>query len=156
MTMAASVKEFLHQRGIHYDIIAHTHTSDSMRTAGAAHVPGDLLAKCVMLEDDKGYLMAVVPSTHRVDLGVLRQQLDRRLGLANEAELGDIFKDCERGAVPPLGTAYGIEVMVDDSLAHCKDIYFEAGDHTDLVHVSGEDFLRLLDGARRGQFSHHV
>ncbi len=156
MTMPASVKEYLRQQGVHYDLITHMHTGDSMRTAGAAHVPGDLLAKSVMLEDETGYVMAVVPSTHRLDLGVLRQQLDRRLGLATEAELGDLFRDCERGAVPPLGAAYGIEMVVDESLARCRDVYFEAGDHVDLVHVSGEDFLRLMEGARRGQFSHHV
>lgn len=156
MTMATSVKNHLEKRGVRYDIITHPRTLDSMHTADAAHVPGDQLAKSVMLEDDKGYLMVVVPCTHRVDLGVLHKQLDRRLGLATESELTDLFKDCERGAVPPVGSAYGIDMVLDESLVHCADVYFEAGDHTDLVHVSGKDFMRLMDSARRGQISHHV
>jgi Ala-tRNA(Pro) deacylase len=36
------------------------------------------------------------------------------------------------------------------------DIYFEAGDHVALVHVTGKDFLRLMANAPRGEISHHV
>jgi Ala-tRNA(Pro) deacylase len=36
------------------------------------------------------------------------------------------------------------------------DIYFEAGDHVALVHVTGKDFLRLMANAPRGDISHHV
>jgi Ala-tRNA(Pro) deacylase len=36
------------------------------------------------------------------------------------------------------------------------DIYFEAGDHVALVRVTGNDFLRLMAGAPRGEISHHV
>lgn len=68
------------------------------------------------LEDDKGYLMAVLPATHKVDLGVVRHQLKRELGLATESELADLFKDCEPGAIPPLGKAYGISKTQDTGL----------------------------------------
>jgi Ala-tRNA(Pro) deacylase len=37
-----------------------------------------------------------------------------------------------------------------------QDVYFEAGDHEALVHVTGEDFLRLMADAPRGEISHHV
>ena len=156
MPIAISVQNFLHDYRISYDVVPHRHTRDSMHSASAAHVPGDQLAKGVLLEDENGYLMAVVPSTHKVDLGALSTQLNRRLGLATEGELSDLFKDCARGAIPPLGPAYGIEAIVDNSLANCNDIFFEAGDHTELVRVRGEDFMHLLIGSRYGYFSHHV
>ena len=59
-----------------------------------------------MLEDDKGFLMAVVPASHKVDLAAVRRQLNRELGLATHRELVELFKDCEPGALPPLGLAY--------------------------------------------------
>jgi len=37
-----------------------------------------------MLEDDKGYLMAVIPASHKVDLGAVHRQLNRALGLATD------------------------------------------------------------------------
>lgn len=37
-----------------------------------------------------------------------------------------------------------------------SDIYFEAGDHQALVHVSGSEFLKLMANTLRGQISHHA
>lgn len=156
MSIAASLRDYLACEGVPYDTIAHEHTRDSTHSAQAAHIPGDRLAKCVMLEDDKGYLMAVVPATHRVDLGALRRELNRNLGLATDRELVELFRDCELGALPPLGRAYGIDMILDESLVDSPDIYFEAGDHRALVHMSGSDFLRLMANVPRGQISHHV
>jgi Ala-tRNA(Pro) deacylase len=156
MTIATSVQDCLAREGVHYDMIAHERTRDSNHTAQAAHIPGDRLAKCVMLEDDKGYLMAVIPASHKVDLGALHRQLNRALGLATDRELAELFKDCEPGALPPVGLAYGIETILDQSLVDAPDVYFEAGDHQALVHVSGGEFLKLMANASRGQISHHA
>lgn len=156
MSIAASVQEFLDREGVSYGTIAHERTGDSTHSAQAAHIPGDRLAKCVILEDEKGYLMAVVPSTHKVDLGALHRELHRNLGLATDRELIELFKDCEPGALPPLGRAYGIDTILDESLIDSPEIYFEAGDHRALVHLSGRDFLRLMANVPRGQISHHV
>ena len=100
-------------------------------------------------------VMAVLPATHMVDLGAVRQQLGRDVGLATESELAGLFMDCEPGAIPPLGQAYGVEAIIDESLARAEDIYFEAGDHCALVHVSGKDFLKLMGNAPFGQISRH-
>jgi Ala-tRNA(Pro) deacylase len=156
MTIAASVQHYLDQEGVEYDTIAHSRTRDSSHTAQAAHVPGDRLAKCVMLGDDNGYLMAVIPASHRLDLRAIRLELNRELGLATEREILELFKDCDPGAVPPLGYAYGIDMILDQSLADTPDAYFEAGDHESLIHVSGRDFLKLMADSPRRSVSHHV
>jgi Ala-tRNA(Pro) deacylase len=156
MTIAASVQNYLSREGVQYEMITHEHTRDSHHSAQAAHIPGHQLAKCVMLEDSHGYLMAVLPATHKVDLGAVHRQLNRKLGLATDRELTELFKDCAPGALPPLGQAYGIETILDESLIGTPDIYFEAGDHVALVHLAGKDFLRLMANAPRGEISHHV
>lgn len=156
MTIALKLLEYLEWKGVEYDFVQHSQSSTSMETAERAHVPGSKLAKGVILEDDKGYVMAVVPASHHVELGRVHQQLDRRLGLATEFELNDLFDDCTTGAVPPVGAAYGFETIVDDELKNCTDIYFEAGDHTELVHVSGKGFHQLMGEATYGHFSQPV
>lgn len=155
MTIAASVESYLAQARVPYDVVAHRHTSNSTYSAQAAHVPGDRLAKCVMLEDHQGYLMAVLPATHMVDLGAVRQQLGRPMGLATESELAGLFMDCEPGAIPPLARVYGMEAIVDESLLRVDDIYFEGGDHCALIHVSRDDFLKLMGDVPRGRISRH-
>lgn len=147
MSIAASVDDYLSRSGVRYDLVAHTRTTNSSQSAQAAHVPGSQLAKCVMLHDDSGYLMAILPATRRVDLDAIDEQLGRRLMLAREDELPAMFRDCEPGAIPPLGKLYGIDVVLDDDLLQAEDVYFEAGDHRALVHVTGEDFLQLMGDA---------
>ena len=153
MAIASKVQEYLSRRGMQYDVLTHPHSHTSLETAHLAHVPGHALAKSVVLEDDFGYLMAVLPADQHVQLGKLSKELSCRLRLATEGELKRMFDDCEPGAIPSLGAAYGLRMIVDDSLADEAEIYFEAGDHEQLIQMSGSDFMALMEGAGRANFS---
>lgn len=155
MAIAATVSNYLVAQGVEYDVLTHPHSATSGESAQAAHVPGSRLAKSVILEDEQGYLMVVLPSSRQVNLQELHRQLNRNLVLATENELGGLFSDCEIGALPPIGTAYGVETVVDDAIAEQPDIFFEAGDHEQLIHVSAETFQSLLgEHVQQGCFSH--
>ena len=156
MTMADTVKKRLAEQGIDYEVVTHSETGASMETAAAAHVSGEKMAKAVVLKDAEGYLVAVMPATYRLGTGELYDLLGRHLEMAGEDELPGLFGDCDLGAVPPVADAYGIETVCDEGLAKLDDVYFEGGDHTSLVRVSGEDFMKLMGDARRGVFSHHA
>jgi Ala-tRNA(Pro) deacylase len=154
MTISSRLKNYLDQGGVKYDVVAHPRTSTSSQSAHAAHIPGIRMAKSVVVHHEMGYVLAVVPSTHRVELGTLQSVLDRRLGLATEGEIEKLFEDCDAGAIPPIGAAFGLPVVLDDSIAEAPDVYFEGGDHTSLVHVSGDAFRALTKDAQRERFSH--
>jgi len=48
-----------------------------------------------------------------------------------------------------------METVVDNTIAEQPDIYFEAGDHEQLIHVSAEVFQYLMgDSVQHGHFSH--
>jgi Ala-tRNA(Pro) deacylase len=70
--------------------------------------------------------------------------LGRSLELASEKEFRNLFVDCEPGAVPALGEAYGVQVIWDDELAYTADIYIEAGDHEHLIWLERRDFRKLM------------
>jgi Ala-tRNA(Pro) deacylase len=156
MTIAARVSGYLAEQDVDYEIIDHPHSATSMETAQLAHVPGDCIAKSVVLGDDRGYLLAVLPASCRVDLGELHRQTNRNLGLVTEYELDALFDDCEPGAVPPFGNVYDIDTIVDENLVEQSDIYFEAGDHERLIHVSAETFDSLLGDAQHSEFTRHL
>jgi Ala-tRNA(Pro) deacylase len=153
MTIAPKLKTYIDGAGVSYDTVAHHRTATTRQSAEAAHVPGSRMAKSVLVHHELGYALAVVPSTHRIELTALQDLMDRRLGLASEDEAVSLFADCDVGAIPPIGAAYDIPVILDDSIGEDADIYFEGGDHKTLVHVSGRDFGRLTKGARRAHFS---
>ena len=154
MAIAITLKEYLADAGVSYELLKHSPTGDSRQTAEVAHIPGDLLVKAVLLEDDDGrYLLAIIPSDQHVDLAKLQQQYKIHLDLATEQEIVDVFDDCDVGAIPPVGEAYGIDVMMDNRLESCPDVYFEGGDHIHLVHLSGNDFKQLMKRAIHTDFA---
>ena len=156
MPIAGTLKQYLADQGVAYDVQTHSRTPSSSRSAQAAHVSGERVAKAVVLHDEGGYVLAVIPATHRLELDTVQRVLDRRLNLAMEREIGEIFTDCELGAVPAVGAAYGLDVILDESLAGQPEVLFEGGDHSTLVGVGGKEFEKLKGDARRGRFSHHV
>jgi Ala-tRNA(Pro) deacylase len=156
MGMSITLREYLDNQGVEYDLVRHPRTVTSMETAAAAHIAGDKLAKSVMVQDEHGYMTVVIPSTHHVQFGELRAEFGHSFGLATEEEIDELFDDCELGAVPALGQAYGLMVLVDETLLEQDEVYFEAGDHTELVHLSGRDFEALMAHAGHGHFSRHV
>ncbi|HEY5601473.1 MAG TPA: YbaK/EbsC family protein [Gammaproteobacteria bacterium] len=144
MSISTILQKFLAQQGIGYDIVPHRHSDTSMNAATLAHISAAMVAKSVILEDENGYLMAVLPANHHIKIGMLNRFLGRKMGLATEPELKSLFSDCEPGAIPPVGQAFGIDTIVDESLDHCQDIYMEAGDHEEFIHLNGASFRRLM------------
>ena len=155
MAIANTVRECLSREGVDYTIVSHPHTASSSETAEAAHVSGEQIAKGVVVKDERGYVLALLPTSHTLALGKLGSQLDRSFELVRDDELGRLVPDCELGAVPALGPAYGLETVVSESLMEQPDIYFEAGDHEELVHIDTMQFKSLLYGARFETFSSH-
>lgn len=154
MAIAKTVLNCLQQSRIPYAVLAHPRTQSSREILSAAHVPAERLAKAVVLTDGGHYLMVVLPGDRHVHVETLSRKLGRGLVIADEQRIASVFKDCEVGAIPPIGPAYGIDTILDDSLVGQPEIYFEAGDHEELIKVDGERFLSLLKAARHGQFSH--
>lgn len=156
MAIAHKVQDYLMWGGVNFDVVTHPHSLTSMETARLARVPADCVAKSVILEDDDGFIMAVLPSTRHVRLGELSKEMKRKLRLATEDELPGLFADCERGAVPAVGPAYGMRTVIDDSLAEQSDIYFEAGDHQHLIHMSRTEFMDLMRDAGLAHFAYRM
>jgi Ala-tRNA(Pro) deacylase len=148
MTIAKTVVSSLERHGIPYDVISHPHSLRSGDTAKAAAVAPAEIAKPVILADDQGYVMAVVPGDDHVDVDRLSHLLGRRLRLVNEGTLAHLFTDCELGAIPPLGPAYGLATVVADHVLDAAHVCFVAGDHDELVRVDQASFRLLIEGAR--------
>jgi Ala-tRNA(Pro) deacylase len=153
MTIAPTLQRYLANHDIAYDLVPHQPTMSSLHTAEACHVAGDCLAKGVVLRDSDGYWLAVLPASRQVQLANLRTDLGEDVDLASEQEIAHVFRDCDRGAIPPVGACYGLDVIVDDSIGRQPEIYFEGGDHATLVHMSQAEFARLNPTARHGSFA---
>ena len=154
MSMSTTLERYLGDRQIAYDLIPHKRTDTAFNAAKTAHIPAKQMVKGVLLQDDRGYLMAAMPANRRLALNDINRMTHRHLQLVSEEELARILSGCEAGAVPALGEAYGIETVWDEQLAFQSDFYIEAGDHRELVHLSHASFRELMPDAHRAEITH--
>ncbi|MBI4273156.1 MAG: YbaK/EbsC family protein [Rhizobiales bacterium] len=154
MSIAPTLQKYLDQN-VTYEIVAHEPTMSSMRTAQVCHIPGERLAKGIVLRGKDGYFLAVLPATNHIRLPDLRSQLGENVALAAEGEIDQLFRDCAHGAIPAIGECYGLDTIVDDDLNDKSDVYIEAGDHATLIHLDRAQFKKLTTDARHGHFSVH-
>jgi Ala-tRNA(Pro) deacylase len=155
MSIPYRVQDFIAEHDIPWDPVVHKKSNGSMEAAHLAHVKPDEIAKAVVLRTDQDYLLAVVPADRRVDLSAVERELGRHVTLASESTLDGLMPDCARGAVPVVGQAFGMPTLWDPALADANDVYFEAGDHRTLVHMSGASFGELMRTAHPLQFTRH-
>ncbi len=155
MAISSTVKRYMEDRHVPYELVYHPRTYTAHDAAAHAHIPEAQLAKGVVLKDAQGYLEAVLPADEDVALGVLATRLGRSLDLASEGEVEHLFGDCALGAVPALGHAFGVETVVDERLGASPHVYFEAGDHEHLVHLHGASFRDLTGDLVQGRFGRH-
>ncbi len=116
MSIANRLQKYIADRQLPWDCVSHEPSGSCMEAAHRAHVPPDRVAKAVVLEGRGGYLMAVLPANHHLDVEDLGEALSDDFALVSEARLGGLFADCRPGAVPPVGAAYGIRTIWDEGL----------------------------------------
>jgi|MDSY01.1.fsa_nt_gb Ala-tRNA(Pro) deacylase len=154
MGIAITVENYLNTKQVDFDLLCHDYSEGSFSTVRAAHIDSLTLAKGVVFRDeDMHYTMCVLPAQNKVRRLTLNGIFDRHLMLADEDELDDLFNDCQHGAIPALGQAYGMSVIWDDELLEAKDIYLEAGDHKHLIHIGNSEFSKLMNNKMHEHFS---
>ena len=102
MGIALTLQEYLDDHHIAYDVMLHKRTHCSQDTARASHVPGERLAKAVVLTREGGFVVAVVPACSAGAPRVIERMLHCPVSMASEDEIGELFPDCDMGAVPPV------------------------------------------------------
>lgn len=139
-----NVREFLEQRRVEFGATPHRTTFSAQHLANCLGVPGDYVAKTVVLHVDGRPVLAVLQATHDIDFERARKALAAQsIELAPESELGDLFPDCEFGAVPPFGSEYGLPTIVDEALTHDDYIIFDGNRHTEAISMSYSDFAAI-------------
>jgi len=139
------LKGFLDENGIKYVSVQHSAAYTAQEVAALAHIPGELMAKTVMVKIDGRMAMAVVPASHQVDFERLRDVAGAgKVELASEEEFEGFFPTCDVGAMPPFGNLYGIPVYCAESLSEDLEIAFNAGSHSELIRLDYADYEQLV------------
>ena len=140
--------DFLEENHIDYLHTTHDTAYRARDVACAEHMLPCNFAKAVIFHANDGFGMAVLPADSKLDLKELRAALNApHARLASERELERLFPDCELGAMPPVGSLFGLPVYVDSGMAAEVTIAFNAGTHHDVVHMRFQDYEALVKPA---------
>jgi Ala-tRNA(Pro) deacylase len=150
------VLDLLKSKGIEYEVTEHKPTFSAQRMAAVEHEPGRYVAKPVLVKADGKIFMCVLDANHKIDLKSLREQLGaKKVELAGETEIGNLFGDCELGAEPPFGNLYDLPTIMDAELGNDDHIVFQAGSHDKAIRISLADYCELVQ-PKILEFSYHI
>jgi Ala-tRNA(Pro) deacylase len=140
------IPTFLKEQHCTFGILPHPTTYTAQEMAHELHVPGREVAKTVLLRagDDDEFVVAVVPAHKVVDLRRMSHLLGgSNVSLARESEIEQHCPDCERGALPPFGSRYGMKTIVDEGLADDEAIVFEGNTHNEAIQMRFDEYRRV-------------
>lgn len=145
MSIPRRLEVLLKEHHIDFKALIHPEAYTAQEVAASMHVKGRELAKAVIVKTDGRFVMTVLPAHSLVDFQKLKEFLgEKDVRLASEDEFRALFPDCETGAEPPFGNLYNVDTVVDESLTHDKEIYFNAGTHYEAVEMRFRDYNELV------------
>jgi Ala-tRNA(Pro) deacylase len=140
------VAKFLADKHVAFQICKHSTAFTTAGLAESMHMDCGKLAKTVLLRVNGGfkYLLAVLPGTYVVDLEKLSHALGgTHVELATKAEVAERCPDCDPGVLPPFGTQYNLETLVDPAVEATEEFVFEGNRRDEAVRMRYRDFYDL-------------
>jgi len=115
----------------------------SQKLAKSLHIPGRQVMKSILLKGPQGFFLAVLPASQVIDLPRLGRHFNGSVRLATAQELGDLFSDCEFGAMMPFGQLYGLPTILEATIPLETTIIFEAQRHAVAIRMLCRDYVKL-------------
>lgn len=128
---------WLADHDVEYEVHEHAPAFTALGVAKAENVDPHTFAKVVAIRTPDGRsAFLIIDTTDRLDLrkAALSLRVDA-VRLLTEGELAALAPTCEVGAVPAIGSLYGVPMVADYAVRDDRDISFNAGSHSCSVRV---------------------
>ncbi|MFA5413304.1 MAG: YbaK/EbsC family protein [Patescibacteria group bacterium] len=146
MAIPKKLLSYLDKAKIKYKIVRHktVYTAyDVAQTLGAKL--GDI-AKTLVIKADKVYLLAVLPASHKLDLGKLKKLVKaKKIEIPKEGIMKKVFK-IKPGALSPFGQIYKVPVYIDKGILKAKQVIAGAGTFEESVVMTAKNFIKATGG----------
>lgn len=104
-----------------------------------------IISKIQKRGSEEEFVMFVIPANLRLSSKKIKKELDLKgLRFATEEEIESLTNGVQRGAIPPLGNLFHIQVYVDPQLFLNEKIVFNAGDRQFSVAMSSIDYKNIV------------
>jgi len=141
-----SLTTWLEAAGVDYELHEHDRSLTAVATARAEGVDPHTFEKVVWVRSaDDGDALVVLDANDHLDLSKARDVLrSGRVKLVAEDELAKLAPDCDPGAMPAVGSLFGLPTYADLHVCDAAEVSFNAGSHTVAVRVDREAWEKAL------------
>lgn len=157
MSIPKKVKNYLDKKSFDYEEIAHRTVFTAFDAAQTMKKDLKEIAKNLLIQADKTFVLAVVPADKKVDFNKLKKALGaKKVGIPKEQIMVQVLK-IKPGAISSFGKLHKLEVLVDKAMVKTKKAVFSTGSFTDSVFMKVKDFIeseeaKLADIAIKGGY----
>lgn len=144
------ILDLMKTNNIEYSLLVHKPTRTSEESALVRGVSLASGAKAMLIKLSSSsilFKLIVLSAACKVNWKLVKNVLKtKKVDLASEEEVKYLTK-CLPGAVPPFGSIYGIETLIDQSIISQGDsINFNAGLRTHSLGIKTKDYLNVEKG----------
>ncbi len=141
-----SLMTWLESEGIDHEVHEHDRSLTALATARAEGVDPRTFEKVVWVRSAQGGdALIVLDANDHLDLSKAKEVLrSGRVRLVPEEELRTLAPDCDPGAMPAVGSLFGIPTFADLHVCDSAEVSFNAGTHTVAVRVDRAAWEKAL------------
>lgn len=154
------IRKLLEENAFDYKYMEHEETPTS---ADAARIRGTKLeegAKAIILKSRKegtNYMVAL-PGHLKIDFRSIEKKIKQETGVRIELTFEDSKLILDKyglviGGIPPFGELLGIETFYDKKIFDNEKMDFNCGERTASIEMKTEDYKKLIDNSKIGEFS---
>ena len=141
-----SLMTWLESAGVDYELHEHDRSLTALATARAEGVDPHTFEKVVWVRSaEDGDALIVLDANDHLDLGKAKDVLrSGKVKLVPEEELIKLAPDCDPGAMPAVGSLFGLPTYADLHVCDSAEVSFNAGSHTLAVRVDRAAWEKAL------------
>jgi len=148
MAIPKEIIKYLDKRGAKYAIVTHKKVYTAYDAAQTLRKKLDEIAKNLLVKTDKGFIVAILPASKRLDLNALKKLMNakgmgvKKIEIPKEMIMVRLLK-IKPGALPAFGSLHDLQVYMDKAMQKAKKVIFPTGSFTDSVEMAVREFEKL-------------
>jgi Cys-tRNA(Pro)/Cys-tRNA(Cys) deacylase len=117
-----------------------------MEAADALGVAAERVFKTLLVEVDGEIVVAVIPVSHRLDLGAVARSVGGKRALMADPAVAERRTGYVVGGISPLGQKHTHRTVLDESAEPLETVFVSGGRRGFEIELSPADLLRLTEG----------
>lgn len=147
MHFPSNLKKLLDTKQINYSLTMYSNDTSDANSFRDHHLRSSNAARSVLLEDQEGKLLALVPANCILDLHRLRQLLGRNLTAVSPTEIEAFASSKGLEVIPAIPNINGLETVIDEQLVNSENpILLDSGKAPHLLEIDNSALESLMSG----------